>query len=318
MGNRSLIAIALLVGACAARHDEGANPPDSRETPNEDDAPQPASDDPAPVVKSHRASCRPEDPFREAVPVAGLEAVDGTARFSDDELRGVMSTRLPEGQVELFEATRESLAAPFGTPHAITGLATEGDNLVPALGDDGSTLWFASMHWVEDRARVDIFRATRIASLATGAFGAAREVTAMNAFTENTTPFVAHHASEVWFAAGPDAEAYEIFKSVVRDGTPGKPVPVVELNTGDAEVAPVLSNDGRTVYFTSNRSGEHDIWVATRDDTASRFGPPRSVSEVNTAEMEYPSWLSPDQCRLYIVRGSGSPTKLLVAEKTAR
>lgn len=67
------------------------------------------------------------------------------------------------------------------------------------------------MHVTESGPRVDIFTATRTSS--DDAFEDARAEQALNVFRENTTPFVARHAAEIWYAAGPSSDAYAIFRS---------------------------------------------------------------------------------------------------------
>jgi hypothetical protein len=40
----------------------------------------------------------------------------------------------------------------------------------------------------------------------------------------------------------------------------------------------------------------------TRQSRDAPFGEPTIVNEVNTADTEYPQWISPDGCRLYLSR----------------
>jgi hypothetical protein len=307
------------MSACSTRADEPVVAPADVTKAGE----LPRGDEPAdlPIAPRH-AQCSATDPFAAPVPVAGLEDVDGTARFSDDELTVLMSNRRLDGSVELFQAKRASVTEAFGPARLVGGLdGAPGAKLFPALASGGRTLWFASMHVTESGPRVDIFAATRASS--DGAFEGARAEPALNVFRENTTPFVARHATEVWYAAGPSANEYAIFRSALDGSSAGKPTQVVELDTEHAEAAPVLSADGLVVYFSSTRpdggaKGDHDVWVATRRSTAERFGALRNVGELNTEDLEYPAWVSPDLCRLYIVRGAMSPTSLLVAERHPR
>jgi hypothetical protein len=309
----------LLVGlasslACSSSPSSGTAPSDvigapSAETPND-----------PPPISTKQARCNPRDAFAAPVSVAGLESVDGTARFTEDELHVVFSNRSADGWVDLYEAERASIAEAFGAPKKIAGLGGTGARMFPALAKDDRTLWFAFMQVTDDGPHVDIFASSR--ADATAPFGEAKPVTALNVFRENTTPFAAKHAPEVWFAAGPNAGAYAIFRSKLDGDTAGRALQVPELDTIYAEAAPVLSNDGLVVYWSSTRpdggaKGDHDVWYATRSDTASRFGTARNVESVNTTELEYPAWLSPDMCRLYLVRGAG-PTQLFVASRNPR
>ena len=67
---------------------------------------------------------------------------------------------------------------------------------------------------------------------------------------------------------------------------------------------PVLSADELTMYVSTmapNGSPRH-IAVMTRSDKAVAFGPGVRLHELDSAEGEYPTRLSSDQCRLYITR----------------
>jgi hypothetical protein len=309
----SLLSLASLSCSCSSTAPSSTAPSDVIGAPADTPA------DPPPIT-TKQARCNPRDSFAEPVSVAGLESVDGTARFTDDELGVVFSNRTGDGWVDLYEARRPSIAEPFGAPKKIAGLGGTGARMFPALAKDDRMLWFAFMQVADDGPRVDIFSSSRPDPSAP--FGEAKAATALNVFRENTTPFAAKHAPEVWFAAGPNANAYAIFRSKLDGDTAGRALQVTELDTTYAEASPVLSDDGLVVYWSSTRpdgdaKGDHDVWYATRSDTASRFGTARNVASVNTIELEYPAWLSPDMCRLYLVRGAG-PTQLFVATRTPR
>jgi Tol biopolymer transport system component len=73
---------------------------------------------------------------------------------------------------------------------------------------------------------------------------------------------------------------------------------------------PFISQDGKTLIFTSQRkggAGKGDIWVAKKGpsgefETARNLGP-----RINTAEDEFHATLSPDKRALFFVRRTGVP-----------
>jgi hypothetical protein len=84
----------------------------------------------------------------------------------------------------------------------------------------------------------------------------------------------------------------------------------------ESDGRPVLSADGLTLYFASERAahGGHgglDIWVATRASDKDPFGPGSLVEELATPGADYPGFLSTDGCRLYFRR----PSAILVATR---
>jgi len=73
------------------------------------------------------------------------------------------------------------------------------------------------------------------------------------------------------------------------------------MNGADA-TTPALSEDGLVAYFGSTRmggAGMMDIWTASRTSTTGTFGQFANLGELNTAEQDFATWLSPDGCRLY-------------------
>lgn len=67
--------------------------------------------------------------------------------------------------------------------------------------------------------------------------------------------------------------------------------------------------DGREIIFVSDRPGSkgaHDLWRATRDSVADRWGVPVNLEVVNTTASEMHPYLSPDGETLYFTRRVGS------------
>lgn len=87
-------------------------------------------------------------------------------------------------------------------------------------------------------------------------------------------------AAEIWTATRPDASA--------RFGTPRL---VSELNSPLIETSPIVSGDGLTLWFGSERSGglgDLDIWVATRPTRDAAWSPPQNVVALNSAAKDIP------------------------------
>lgn len=65
------------------------------------------------------------------------------------------------------------------------------------------------------------------------------------------------------------------------------------------------SADGLALYYFTTRlldggvQPDHDIWVSTRATPEGDFGNPTKLDSVNTPHREQPTWISPDDCRLY-------------------
>ena len=81
----------------------------------------------------------------------------------------------------------------------------------------------------------------------------------------------------------------------------------------------MVSPDGLTIYFRSDRTGEpfagFNIFVATRPSIGGTFGPASIVPNINTNDDDGPSWLSADGCRLYISSYVGGNNDIFVATR---
>jgi hypothetical protein len=83
---------------------------------------------------------------------------------------------------------------------------------------------------------------------------------------------------------------------------------------------PVLSSDELTMFVstTSTTTTVPHIQSSTRATTGDRFGILTPSHELDSAEGEYPTWISPDQCRLYLTRTVGGQTDIYMATRSAQ
>ena len=92
--------------------------------------------------------------------------------------------------------------------------------------------------------------------------------------------------------AGDDAPRFSDWSEPVALG------PVI--NSDAIELELTISRDGRSLFFSSNRSGDFDIWVSRRASVDEPWGPPMSIGPaVNTPAREQGPHLSIDGHRLY-------------------
>lgn len=88
------------------------------------------------------------------------------------------------------------------------------------------------------------------------------------------------------------------------------------VNTPAVDGCVTQSRDGLTIYFNSNRTGNQDLYRATRPDTDSGFGAPeRLPSEINTSADEFCPTITVSG-RLYFSRASATdPGNLMVTRE---
>lgn len=94
--------------------------------------------------------------------------------------------------------------------------------------------------------------------------------------------------TDIWYATRTD-----------RDSPWVNPTNLTEVNSPEQEMNPFISNDEKTLYFTSHRDGNWDIYYATRTDTSSPFSTPQPLIEVNSPASENMGSLSCDERTIY-------------------
>jgi len=98
-----------------------------------------------------------------------------------------------------------------------------------------------------------------------------------------------------------------------------------EINSPFADYAPVISADGQSLFFTSNRPGGvsdvkdkdgayfDDIYVSTKQPNG-KWGRPNLVAGINTAGNESAAGITPDGQTLFIFKGDNSTGNLYFSE----
>ena len=91
----------------------------------------------------------------------------------------------------------------------------------------------------------------------------------------------------------------DIYKSQLKKGTWDYPENIRELNSAAWESQPSIGPDGRTIYFTSARGGNMDIYVSYLGDDGYWSEPTALSSNINTVRSEMSPFIHPDGKTLY-------------------
>ena len=317
-----------LAGACSMYGSDTATAPVDggvdATTTEDANAPDPDGGKDAAGDVAADARCDAATPFGAPVFVSGIDvgAQELSATLTPDGLQIVFASSRALPSVtgnHLYAAARPSTSAAFGDAQALPGLLTTNVNDYWATSAPwtGTDLYFCSTR-PNDTAS-SIFVTTYLAGA--GTFAAPVQVASLvNDAQGLCYPHAARHAQEIWMG-GSTANANVYRASRQASGGFATPVAVTELNTDQEDSLPVLSDDGLVVYWTSNRTdkthGRADIWVATRSDPNGAFGDLRNVDELNSSGNDWPSWLSPDQCKIYLSSDrSESRYRLFVASRS--
>jgi hypothetical protein len=255
--------------------------------------------------------CDPGKDFGEPVRIEGLnslETSDQDVRLTADELTLVYARGVPgseDSKLNLYLATRPSRDAAWSTPSMapFARINDLSEQRAPSLSDDGLTLYFANYVVGE---KYEIAVATRATTL--GEFGPGEAIAGLNVVGVNERdPWFLPGGDVVYFVSQrDDAVSYHVYRAE-RDGSVFAPAErILELEGPDGmEVTPVVSPDELTIYWSSERSdlggkGSVDIYRAHRERADLPFGSIENVASVNSASTDVATWVSADDCVMYL------------------
>ncbi len=234
---------------------------------------------PAPVPGASTATLNEDDPTLSSTATEMYFAVVGGA-----------------GDKQLYMMTRASTSDPWITPatkmDATFNTATQQES--PRLSPDDLTLYFGR--------NGDIYSATR------GSVGGTWS-------TPQIVPTISTAAYEKWLAVC----ANNHFMVSRANGNNGQDLfegdlgsagtAVASLNSGANEISTFLSPDCLTVYFSSNRSGQTQMYTSTRAAVTDAWPAPTEVDNFGAATDNEDAWLSPDTRTFVFATVRGGTTK---------
>lgn len=254
--------------------------------------------------------CDLTKPFHAPVLVAGFDDRDVySARLSANEATAYLSVAsgVPSSGVDLYLASRATPSAPFIIGSPISELNGSEDEYWPSPSTDEKMIFFESaMPLTPGGARVPrIWTATRPS--ASGSFRAPFVLGVFLVDSSEAAPYFHPSGHRIYFAstARGGAGDFDLFAADVTDfGVVTGVRSITSANTSGEEMMPVASYDDRALFFTRPQgpgTSLRNVWVVGRSKTTDPFGIPQQVVEVSSIYDEYPSAVSPDGCRLYLI-----------------
>jgi hypothetical protein len=249
--------------------------------------------------------CDPSQGFGppQRLPINDFIADAWHARLTADEL-SMYFTR--DGDVYL--ASRASLDEEFGAPAPLDSVNTaNGAEMAPSVTGDGLHIFIEVAPLFVQDPLVSIVSASRMGP--SDAFAPPALVAKINSAVASfdMQPYVTPDGGALYFASTRNGGAgVDLFRSPrLADGY-GPPEPMTSINSVTHDNSPVVTADELTIYFASLRSagsrGEWDVFVAHRDRRDEPFRAAAPLAGVNTTGTEFPTWISPDGCELYLTR----------------
>jgi len=257
-------------------------------------------------------ACNPLAPFTDIAPLAGVNTADGEdgARMSPDELTLYFARLVGGGKFDLYVATRPDRGTAFGNVTLLDAANTSpADESHPSVGGD-------SLVFMSNRGDGGLERVWSSPRAPDGGWGAPSELATIGAPGKDATfPFVTPDGLHLYYATErPNNEKGLALWKAERTTTAmafGNTTNLAELNMPlglpHLDGYPAMTADERTIYFTSYRptadagTDGFNIFVAKRPSAASGFSTPVEVTELNTGDEEWPTWISADGCRLLFI-----------------
>ncbi len=299
-----------------------AGPPDAGDPGTDADPPDASPDVHVPPSPPR---CDLGDPFGPAMLLAGLDQLSvHSGRLSEDETTLLFSASQPtcveERCADLYFARREHRDAPFTIGGLLPGKnmsSPQASEYWPTMTADGLLLFFESARSVEkvdgghesDRSR--IWNAIRPNTIATFGEPYVQPVFDEIAETEGS-PYIHPNGTSLYFMSGGrvgNKGLTDIFVAKLNEFGGASSVTNIEaINTPAAESAPVVSLDDEVLYFArEDASSRRHIMVSSRGSVDASFGAARLVEELKSADEDFPTYMSSDQCRLYFVSNRVTP-----------
>lgn len=261
-------------------------------------------------------ACRAELPYAPPVPLYAEESVlprlPTAPRLTRDELTLYFHAYPPEGgaQLDVYTATRASRLDPWPRPTPVAGVSTPTTESFPSVDEHGDLMVFES-----GRSGVEaVWLATRGDNAAPFLVEGAPLATTTG--HNEGQPYFEPLTKSVYFISDARGSkgAYDIFAGTLVGGLLANVSPVSGVNSTATEGMPTLTQDALQLYFVSDRAdaGSH-VYVSARAGLDAGFDSAALASDVDGRL--YPSWFSPDGCRVYGYRASEGGLELVMATR---
>jgi hypothetical protein len=213
------------------------------------------------------------------------------ADAGDDTEAAAVDVGAPEAEAEAAAGPPCDLSRPFGSIANVHELNSADDDESARLTPDQLTVYFSRRNG--PTGAYFVYSATRPTPDAT--FGA---LTLLSLLPDVSGPTLSADRSTLFYASdfGTDSGLPDLFATAVPF-TAGNSVDLTAINSTAWDFTPYVRPDNLALYFSSNRLGSDDIYVAPRVNGA--FIAPTYVTAINTGASERAPAVTPDDRTLY-------------------
>jgi hypothetical protein len=234
--------------------------------------------------------------------ISGLdfdENIFGPSLSSDG--RTLYFSAYVSGEQQIYSATRSTRGNRFSNVTELSVVNSADMDGTPFITESGEHLYFFSER-AGGRGGRDIW----ISSLEGADFGAPEPVFGINSQQSDLLPWLSGDELTLMFISGRSGGSggSDVWRSTRAsvDQVFDEPSHVLELSSDGSDGRVVLSADGLTAFFSSDRDGSRgalDLWTASRDSVTEPFSMPRNLVRLNTEANELDVLLSSDETELF-------------------
>lgn len=157
-------------------------------------------------------------------------------------------------------------------------------------------------------------------SVASGPFGPAEPVVELNSDSLDDDPSLTGDMLEVYFksdrAGGGESDIYRAQRPNIGE-TFGEPIIVSELSGPGRDDTPEVSYDGLTIFISSSRDGNDDIYQSTRADRSQPWSVPVRIEELRSDDGDYAAARDGSGLYLVMTRAVESDLELFLSKRTS-
>ena len=252
------------------------------------------------------------------VPIDGAYSVEA-ARFNQPRSIAYLSLCPANGDKTMCDLYTSPFTPATGTFTAfakLTGVSAVGFyDSYPTITPDGGFLLFGSTR----AGDVHIFAAR--ANNASFDMPTITQPTLAAGTAYSNEPFVLGDGRTLYFSAAGTSFRWDLYRATGGPPAFGGSAPVEGTNLAMTnDMAPVVSDDELEIFFASNRANPsvddaHDIYRAERTSPSAPFDTPARVASASSAGIDWPVWISPDNCELYYINKVNGVATLYVTRR---
>jgi Tol biopolymer transport system component len=231
--------------------------------------------------------------------------------LSADGLTLYLAVTPTGGSEHIYRATRTGRVAQFSAATAVASVNSASAEGNPYLSYDGLTLYFYSTRPGGLGGR-DLWHATRPNTASD--FANPTLLAGMNSTTDDHLPWVSRDELTLLFVSSRNGLP-DVWIATRTSKSLGFSVPEqlsgTDLNSSEGRAAE--SNDGLTVFFSSNRLGtlgSFDFWYASRPNTQAQFSNATNLTQLNSTTYDVDLALSSDETEVLFSSGRSGTNQL--------